>query len=157
MIATVVRTTHAVVLAALLLLVPVVATAAEPASLRPDRVRAFVVENTGSVLVREGRETVRRVLLEGACVGLPTAARVDFQIGSALLSTEEIGREVPVALKNAPSVVSSTTPHLHLVASEGDERTACPVARIEAATSAEFDAAGGPGDLRDQRRDAAGR
>jgi hypothetical protein len=137
--------------------VPVVATAAEPANLRPDRVRAFVVENTGSVLLREGREAVRRVVLDGACSALAGAARVDFQIGGVLLSTEETGREVPVVLKNAPQVVSTGTPHLHLVTAHGVERTACPVGRIENASPAEFESAQARGDVRDQRRDAAGR
>jgi hypothetical protein len=151
--------TTLLVLFVLALLVPARPASADDAEvvLRPERVRAFAVEGPHSILVREGRETVRRVVLEGPCAGLSAAERVDFQIGAALLGSYEAGREVPVALKNAPPVVSSDTPHLHLVTAQGDERAACRVARIEAATAAEFDAAGGRSDVRDQRRDASGR
>lgn len=152
------QTTCALVLAALLSLAVRPATAeGTDVALRPERVRAFAVEGPNSVLVREGREAVRRVVLEGACPELAGAARVDFQIGGVLLSTEETGHEVPVVLKNAPPVVSSGTPHLHLVTAHGVERTACPVGRIENASPAEFEFAQARGDVRDQRRDAPGR
>jgi len=156
-ITTVRRPTLAVVPIALLLLVPLLIAAAEPVSLRPDRVRAFVVQDAATVLVREGRDTARRVVLDGACQSLAGAERIAFQIGAVLPSTQQTGRDVPVALKNAPPVVSTATPHLHLVAAQGDRRAACRVARIEAATDVEFAAAEGLGDVRDQRRDAAGR
>ncbi|TDR35355.1 hypothetical protein DFR29_1366 [Tahibacter aquaticus] len=155
---TIFPTTFAFVLTALLLVAANFAAAAEPqATLRPERVRGFVIENATTVLVREGRESIRRIVLDGPCASLATTARVDFQIGGAVLSSDEAGRDVSVVLKNAPPVVSTGTPHLNLVAAQGDARTACRVARIEAATSADFDSAGRPGDVRDQRRDAAGR
>lgn len=141
----------------LVCVLPLLAAAAEAVVLRPERVHAFVVENATTVLVREGRESIRRIVLDGPCASLVTAARVDFQIGGALLSSDEGGRDVPVVRKNAPPVVSSETPHLYLVAATRGERTSCRVARIEVATSAEFDAAGGLRDVRDQRRDATGR
>lgn len=156
MITTVRRLTSAGVLT-LLLLVPLLAAAIEPVSLRPDRVRAFAVQDAATVLVREGRDTVRRVVLDGACQSLAGAERIAFQIGAVLPSAQQAGRDVPVALKNVPPVVSTATPHLHLVAAQGDGRAACRVARIEAATAIEFAAAEGVGDVRDQRRDAAGR
>jgi hypothetical protein len=132
--------------------------AAEPATIRPAQLRGFAVESETSVVVREGHDRFRRVVLAVSCPELTQTRSLDFQIGAGVFADlDESASPVPVIRSLAPPQVSSDTRQLHLlVGRPGVLRTACAVARIEAASRAAFDDAGVPPSAREDRREAAG-
>ena len=134
------------------------ATAAEPVTIRPAQLRGFAVETETSVVVREGHDRFRRVVLAAPCPELTRTHRLDFQIGAGVFADiDEAGAPVPMVRSPAPPQVSSETRQLHLlVGRPGALRTACAVARIEAADRKAFDDAGVPPSAREDRRAAAG-
>ena len=133
--------------------------AAEPAAIRPAQLRGFAVESETAVVVREGHDLFRRIVLADPCPDLAHTRRLDFQIGAGVFADlDEAGAPIPVVRSPAPPQVSSATRQLYLLVGRvGALRTACAVARIEAADRRAFDDAGVPPSARDDRDQAAGR
>lgn len=141
-----------------LALMPVIAGSAEnhaalssDAAFRPSRVRAFAPETDTSLVVREGRERFLRLTLAGACPALTTASRIAFQVGPGLVLADHDGALVPVVRDGAPAVLSSATPHAHLVAVGPEGRTACRLVGVAEVDRALFGAAAAIHGHRDNR------
>lgn len=128
------------VLMFLLILLAPAAHAGTDARFRPSRVRAFAPDGSQSVVLREGRDRFVRLALAEDCPALATAHRVAFQIGAGLVAADQAGAAVPVA-HTPPTVVSTETPHAHLVAIDTNGRAACRIAGVADADRSRFDAA----------------
>lgn len=127
------------------------------ASFRPARVRAFAPETPSSLVVREGRSRFVRLTLTEACPALTTAQRLSFQIGPGLAEVQAEGALVPVVRNNAPTVVSTATPHAHIVAIQSNSRVACRLAGVAEADQAAFDTAAAVHGKHDNRHAGDGR
>lgn len=127
------------------------------ASFRPARVRAFASESTNSVVLREGRSHYLRLSLAEGCPSLSQASRVAFQTGSSLPVADEGSRQVPVVRGAVPTVVSSETRHIYVVALNDNSRTTCRLAGVAVVDQAEFEAAAQLNGQRDNRYAGDGR
>lgn len=126
-------------------------------SFRPSRVHAFAAESANSVVVREGRERYLRLTLAESCPAVTGAERIAFQIGSTLTVADEPGARVPVTRGSAPAVITTETPHAHLVAISSNSRVACRLAGVAEADRSAFETTAAANGQHDNRYAGDGR
>lgn len=136
------RLTSRIALMAALALASLPALATDSNCFNTSRVRAFASDTDGSLIIKEGGRTYRRITVDAACP-LAGAERLYFHQGPGTAGTLYTGsRQIPVIRNSLTQRFCASTPAISVVVMDywGNRQTRCRIQAIEPATREDFQA-----------------